>query len=251
MKNQTFILLVLMISLQLISCKNEKRELVKTQDDKDSESVVTLRDSITISVKLEPKSATGFNLPDKHMRSYYLEFENPTEKDTIISKSIKRSSPNFTLSSDIVKRVDGRMIIFQNSYFAGNQTDSIVFNYKNRDVVLENNPKGLFSFYELANHIEYSTLIKTHKDLNQENLNRLDSVHRYFDEKFKRSNNKYANILNDYYYLNRKISIDTTGQILNDFLTNLDTVIHGRLLKGILYQYWEKNAEDIILKTSH
>jgi len=234
------ILTFILITLFITSCKEEKQ--VGLEDSQ--ENIAIKKDSLSISLEMPAKTSTGINVWLRPYDEFFLEFQNKSDQDTIITKKLPLLYDYYQMNFGTFKFDDDKNFQMINRHFLANQemTDLhlkldfnlIEFKNKTSQIILTD---SIYKSYR-----DLRTKHFKNKTIESENyINELDSLNRFFR---KLSNNETPNSqINEMLYLDEIQKVNPKDKRVEEFLKNSNLIMTGGAQLGLLFNYFKNNAE--------
>lgn len=240
-----------LLSLLLISCLIFTISCKKHQENKDrtkkNNGNILIKnensDSLRISVHFDNKSRTGINITNKYMRYDYLKFINDSEKDTIVTRTIKKAHKMQIISFLSIDARSGKIIEIRDKYLIDEGISKIEFKYNNGYLNLLTKEKkpikdNLFDLYDDI----YLKVLENSKDRKFGFIKiQLDSIYSFYKKKYSFEKNKTFEFLNENYYINSIQIMEPNDSRIDLFLKQSSDIISGDPINSITYLYIKNN----------
>jgi thiol-disulfide isomerase/thioredoxin len=229
----------------LCSCQHAQKER-KNLNNKESQNYDKL-DSIKLSVRLPPKSTTGFNLTDPYFKNYTLDFRNNNDKDSVITKEIQSYHKNQIINYFGAFFNDGKSIVFRKKYLTTGNKPFAEFNYS----------KGKITLVESDGLIDVTNIFKSYPSIGNSNdfdtkeilrklKNKYDSLNEEIGKKyFSKNYLKAIKELNKIIYLDKLQLVNPESKKIFDYLCQVEEPIGTSIHHGILNVYVKNNIKKI------
>lgn len=216
------------------SCFSSCEKRQKRSDDiSPNYEVQKIKKAITISLNLEKKSETGFNVPDKYLNNYTLDFQNKSNESISVEKSFPRVYNDIVLRYKAYVYSNGVLKKVEQSFLVPKTTNKLNLSFK----------KEKYKFSESDWSID--SICTHYKELKKEILKnkntisvklKLDALYVDYSEKFIDSNSVMYR-LNKMFYIEQLQMINPLNTDVDSFLKKLKNPIASRTLSAILYNY--------------
>lgn len=231
--------LLCLIAVIYFSCTEQKneRKISPTIKSENKENQLVEDDSITFSMRFDTKGITGFNIEDNYFHSYYLEFSNPTERDTTISKKVPRIHKNEIVFYGGGYFVDGNTIFYSHYYFINKNINKIEFEFVKGDVIIKNQPQLFIADSLFKSYIKFGKKVPLKHVSVKELENELSIIFLEFKEKFSSKKNKIALLLNEYQFFDKLQMIYPLDDRIEDYLKKIDTIVAGEPIDNLIFNF--------------
>lgn len=234
-------LILFILVLSVTSCKKKTKIESKLEQKLETEhqyqvsnNQSSINDSITISVKINGRGKTGFNIKDKYLHYYYLEFVNKSMTDTTIFKTIPKYHKTQIINIGGIKLNNGKSEFYEHYFFIDSTDNKLNFNYQNGMMRLENSNDFI---YVDSLHKKYNDLSIELKKTNKKIDKKLYELHQNLNKRYIKENNSHLVNLNEIYYLDLLQRIDTLNNKIDAYLKEDRIKIICNPISSILFHY--------------
>lgn len=186
-------------------------------------------DTLTITVEIQGKGQTGFDVPDKFLKNQHLSFTNIKNDTITIIKKIPKTSQNMMLEYKAFVYKEGKLNRLEQYYLINNRLDNIklIFNTKNY----------LFE----KNKLQIDSLNINYNKIKIDFINNKVKFHRGIDSLFNLNNHLYYKKdlieLNKLFYFEKLQMIEPKNIKIDSFIKQLKHPIASSSLTSLLYRY--------------
>ena len=208
------------------------------------------RDSIYISIKLPRQTHTGFNVFHELLNTHFYSFENPTNRDTTITRKIAATNQDQVIFNSYVTKKNGKIQQAQQSFLLLKEFNEFQFNFK-EDKTLELVGQGKNGFKVMDSSLVYSSLLQEIENDSVSNnkylLAKLDSIY----NKYHGQNNPtqdwkklYLKKINDLQYFVIRQTLSPYDNQITNFINKIEDPVIGIDFVTLMYKYAEKFIEE-------
>lgn len=241
LSNHTFLIakrasILILVLLLISNCQSEK--VIKQEKKEIPTQKLKLLDSITISVKLKVKESVILNFDNEYFENNTLKFTNSINKDTIITRKILRVHNaqvfNYGHMQNLAngfKRTSQNILIDKN-------IKKINFELKNNQLYpIQTNNDVLVT--ELINDYNFlnSKIYKSKGSLKKKIKSELDSLHKYYQKKYQRTDKSLQIQLNDLKYMYLLERLSPKNKTVELYIQKINFDIIGSFFTGLGYQF--------------
>lgn len=247
-RNSREFLLFLLFLFLFFSCKDNKsfRSEESQLERIENNSRLTDTDSITISVDLKPKASMGFDLFKDPFDSFLLKFDNPSNKDSTITRKIPVLDNYQIMGNYAILYENDHPKITKKFYLLGNEYSKFNFKWDKGYLRLKNKEDNIFldKIYEDYRVLEIE-IFESNATKKIYLKNKLDSLYNFYVKKPKKKNIAHLLLINDLQYYSLLQKIDPSNIAVETYLKNTNDLIYSGLYIDILYPYIKARIDTI------
>lgn len=231
--------------LYFFSCQKEKSNKSEVNTIVPKTTLIAA-DSLSISITFKGKGQTDLNIPNSYLHMDELVFVNPKEKDTIITKKIKKIYEYQVIDFLGYSIINGVSRRHKHHYLIRKDTDSLSFIFYQGNILLESSKYGIVvdSVFEKYNKINVlARSVRANEKLKITNV--LDSLRNDFQEKYLTQNDTILKQLNDQLYYNALQQLTSDEEAVSGFLEKESKSIATSTLRNLLFYYVKNNIDKL------
>lgn len=188
--------LLLIIGVLFTSCIQRKRSKDKNNTEK---QVKKNRDTVTISLNLEGKGKTGFNVSDQYLNNYSIEFQNNTNDTVNIVKHFPRVYKDMVLRYKAFIYKNGGLQKLEQSFLVCEIMDTLNLSFDNKKYMFKKNKYSIDDIYSNYENIESKIFKDKRKKINSLKQE-LDTLYSFYNKKYIDTNSTMFQLNKIYYF---------------------------------------------------
>ncbi len=255
--------LLLLLCFLITACNQNAVEQEQIIDEKpaaaiDDPATEVSSDSLTIRIKMSPGSSLVFNMNDELNSHYGLDFENKSDVDSTISKTILNKNKQQLISrGNLVRNDDGEFIKYRSHIIITDTTRYLDLDLKDYELSIVGN--------RTDPEIDVSDMMAAYDDLRARvfkeegtdlaNLDELDALRRKYSLQYSSSTYRDASAtqtdlklqkqLNQHYYYEILYDISPEHPDLDSIFYELNLDLEFPPGNGIKYDFIKNNIDSI------